>query len=348
MKGKNIKAAVISLTEKGRELSMKLSINSRFMSSERFCFHTHSDPIAADFDDLSKLVYDIFDEFNALIFICACGIAVRTIAPFLRSKDVDPAVIVIDDCGRFVVPVLSGHIGRANALAERIATIIGAQAVITTATDIGGLFSPDSFAVANELLITNLKNAKEVAAAVLNGEKIGFVSDYAYKNIHTDMSTDEECDIGIYVGCENRMPFPVTLKLMPKNLVLGIGCKRGTDLETIEYAVLKSLTDNSISFMRISDIATVDIKANEQGLLNFSEKLRVPLTAYSADELMEVSGDFSSSDFVKSITGTDNVCERSAVKCSGGTIILRKTAINGVTVAVAEKPVILDFERKVL
>ena len=343
-----MKAALISLTEKGRLISKEIAFSSRFMSSERFCFHTHSDIAAEDFNDLGELVSFIFDEFDALIFICACGIAVRATAPNLRSKTTDPAVVVIDDCGKFVIPVLSGHIGRANALAERIAALIDAQPVITTATDIGGLFSPDSFAVANDLLITDLNAAKKIASAVLDGEKIGFVSDYEYKNLHADLSLDMDCDIGIYVGCEYKKPFPITLKLMPRNLVLGIGCKRGTDLETIELAVLEALTHNGISIRRVRDIATIDIKANEQGLIGLCEKLGVPLTAYSADELMEVGGDFSSSDFVKSVTGADNVCERSAVKCSGGALVLRKTASNGVTVAAAEMPVILDFERKLL
>ena len=343
-----MKTAIISLTEKGRKLSLSIALRAKFTSSERFCYHRHSDGTAAEFDSLSELISDIFNEFDALVFICACGIAVRSVAPNLSSKTTDPAVIVIDDCGKYVIPVLSGHIGRANAFAERIAALIGAQAVITTATDIGGLFSPDSFAVANELLITDLKTAKTVASAVLDGQKTGFASDYEYRNLPDDLSADGECDIGIYVGCGSKKPFPVTLKLMPKNIVVGIGCKRGTDCQTIEYAVLKSLLDAGISIRRVRNITSVDLKADERGLLDFSEKLGAELKFYTAEELMETKGDFSSSEFVKSVTGTDNVCERSAVRCSGGKLVLRKTAVDGVTVAAAEIPVILDFERKML
>ena len=138
-----MKAAIISLTENGRKLSELIAEKSNFLSSERFCFKSHSDSSAQSFDSLVGLVADVFNRFDALIFVCACGITVRAIAPHLRSKTTDPAVVVIDDCGKFVIPVLSGHIGGANALAERLSEVIEALAVITTATDTCGHFSPD-------------------------------------------------------------------------------------------------------------------------------------------------------------------------------------------------------------
>ena len=190
--------------------------------------------------------------------------------------------------------------------------------------------------------------AKEIAAAVLDGEKIGFVSGYEYKNMPDELAAGIDCCTGIYVGCDDIKPFPVTLRLVPKNIVLGIGCKRGTECETVERAVHSALETAGIAFERVSSVATIDLKADEAGLHKFCEKYGLELTAYSAQELMEVEGDFSSSDFVRGVTGVDNVCERSAVRCSGGELILRKTACDGVTVAAAEKPVILDFERKVL
>lgn len=342
------KAAVISITEKGRELSLRIAQNAGFMSSERFCFQKHSDSGSRSFGSLAGLVSDIFDSFDALIFVCACGIAVRAAAPHIKSKTTDPAVIVIDDCGRFVIPVLSGHIGGANALAERLAELIGAEAVITTATDTGGLFSPDSFAAANDLIMTDMDAAKAVAAAVLDGEKVGFVSGYEYRNMPDALTSGEDCDIGLCVGAEDIEPFPVTLRLVPRNIVLGIGCKRGTDCQTIEKAVSYALGGAGIGSDRVCGVATIDIKADEPGLAGFCEKYGLELSVCTAEELMSAEGDFTASDFVKSVTGADNVCERSAVKCSGGSLILRKTALGGVTVAAAEKPVILDFERKML
>ncbi len=341
-----MKAAIISLTENGRKLSAAIAEKSDLIESERFCFRTHSDASANSFDNLNSLISGIFNQFESIIFVCACGIAVRAVAPYLRSKVTDPAVIVIDDCGKFVIPILSGHIGGANLLADRLAELIGAKAVVTTATDTGGRFSPDSFAVANDLIICDMKVAKAVAAAVLDGESIGFVSDYEYKNLPAELSVSKECRIGIYVGLQDIKPFPVTLKLVPKNIYLGIGCKRETKCDNIERAVLAVLSSIDIDIERVRNVATIDLKSDEEGLLAFCRKNSITPVFFSAKELSETIGDFTSSDFVRSITGVDNVCERSAVRCSGGKLILRKTAYSGVTVAAAEAPVILDFERK--
>lgn len=343
-----MKAAMISLTENGRMLSALIAEKADFLSSERFCFKGHGDCSAQSFDSLAGLAADVFDRFDALVFVCACGIAVRAVAPHLRSKTTDPAVVVIDDCGRFAIPVLSGHIGGANALAERLAELIGAQAVITTATDTGGHFSPDSFAAANGLIISDMEAAKAVAAAVLDGEKTGLVSDYEYVDLPRDVSAGTDCRTGLYVGSGDVKPFPVTLRLVPRNVVLGIGCRRGTDCGAIESAVVNALKAADIAAERVYAVATIDLKADEAGLLALCEKHGWELCTYTAEELRNVSGDFSTSDFVKSVTGVDNVCERSAVLCSGGKLVLRKTAADGVTVAAAEMPVILDFGRKML
>ena len=342
-----MRAAVISLTESGRALSLRIA-KADFISAERFCLQSHSDFGSRSFNDLGGLVSDIFPKYDALIFVCACGIAVRTIAPHIQSKSTDPAVIVTDEGGRFVIPLLSGHIGGANALAVRLAELLGAQAAVTTATDTGGHFSPDSFAAANGLIITDMNKAKAVAAAVLEGEKIGLVSEYDYVGLPKDITADTDCKTGLYIGSSDKSPFEVTLKLVPKNIVLGIGCKRGTDFSAVDILVRMALHTAGIPMERVSQVATIDIKKNEQGLLEFCQKYGFELRTYTARELMETAGDFSSSMFVKKVTGVDNVCERSAVKCSGGKLILRKKAANGVTVAAAEKPLVLDFERKML
>ena len=343
-----MKAAIISYTENGRLLSEKIAEEADFMTAERFCFYSHTDRSAKSFVGTAKLTEDIFHRYDALIYICASGIAVRAVAPHLRTKMTDPAVIVIDDCGRFVIPVLSGHIGGANVLALLLSELIGAQAVITTATDTGGRFSPDSFAKANGLLISDMQAAKSVAAAVLDGEKVGFVSDYEYSDLPSDITTGKGCRTGIYVGCDNIQPFPVTLKLVPRNIVLGIGCRRGVECEDIELTVRAVLGAARIPLERIERIATVDLKADEKGLLAFCRKHGLEMSVYTAQELMETEGDFTRSHFVRTVTGADNVCERSAVRCSGGRLLLRKTAHDGVTVAAAERPIELDFERKTL
>ena len=341
--------AVISLTERGRILSVRIAAALSAYEVRRFCFQKHTDADAEKYDDLAQLTEQHFPAYDALIFVCACGIAVRMTAPHIRSKAHDPAVITADDRGRFVIPLLSGHLGGANALADLLADAVGAQAVITTATDIGGQFSPDSFAAANQLLIRDLKAAKEIAAAVLNGEKIGLSCAYPYRNLPPELTVTGDAEYGIVIAeTAEYTPYPVTLHLIPKNIAVGIGCKRGTSAQQITEAVRAAFAEHHLSAERICKAASIDLKANEAGLLRFCEDFGITLQTYSAEKLMQIPGAFSHSDFAEQVTGADNICERSAVLCSGGSLILRKTARDGVTVAAAEIPVEIDFERKLL
>lgn len=345
-----MRISIISVTENGKRLSLRLcELFEENHAVNRFCHLKHSDSSAESFDSIYSLTDRLFIISDALIYVCASGIAVRAIARCIRSKASDPAVIVIDDCGKYVIPVLSGHLGGANRLAEIIAAEIGAAAVITTATDIGGLFSPDSFAAANNLIITDLNAAKEVAAAVLDGEKIGFVSDYEYVNMPEQFFSESACRIGICVSTDIYCkPFGITLNLVPKNIVVGIGCKKNTPIELIERRISEIFCGCGLDMERICCVSTIDIKSDENGIVGYCKKNKLMLHTFSANELMSVEGDFEKSEFVLKITGTDNVCERSAVLCSGGEIIIRKNAVDGVTIAAAEKAVYLDFERKIL
>ena len=340
--------AVFSVTENGRQLSLRVrELLGGEHKVSRYCFHKHTDDDSAVFWNMGSMVGRLFERSDAFIFVCACGIAVRAVAPYLGTKADDPAVIVMDDSGKFVIPVLSGHIGGANRLAEILSEGLGSTAVITTATDSGGRFSPDSFAAANELIITDLKAAKEIAAEVLDDEKIGFSSAYQHSGLPSELTEFGVCRTGICVGTNiDEKPFPVTLNLVPRNIVLGIGCKKGISADAINIAVNDVLEKNNIDINRISEVATIDIKKDEEGLCDFCSRFGFKMSTYSAEELMKVTGDFDSSDFVLETTGADNVCERSAVLCSGGKLIVKKFAADGVTVAVAEKTVYLDFERK--
>ena len=220
------------------------------------------------FDSVYELAGRLFDSVDALVFISACGIAVRAVAPQIKSKLTDPAVVVCDEMGRFAVSLLSGHAGGANELTEKIASLIGATSVITTASD---------------------------SHAILDGTE------------------------------------------QPRNLVLGIGCRRGLSAETIERAATIMLWDRKIPLSRVREIATIDIKRDEEGLLGFAGAHKLPLHFYSAEELASAQGEFSSSGRVLQEVGVDNVCERAAALCGeAGRLIMPKTAKDGVTVAVFE------------
>ncbi len=336
-----MRAALISVTERGAELSAIIA-DLGVCECLRFAHESHADALAVPFSSVYEVTAGLWDSYDALIFLCAAGIAVRSIAPHIHQKSHDPAVLVIDERGTFVIPLLSGHIGGANALAEQIAEKIHATAVLTTATDVGRRFSPDSFAVANGLYIEDLSAAKKVAAAVLAGETVGFVSDHPFRNLPPELEESSSGRIGIYIGNRDVKPFEVTLRLIPRDLVVGIGCRKGTSAEQIT-ALMEAA---EIPLQRIWKVATIDRKAHEEGLLKFCREHRLPLVTFTAEELQNVTGKFAASAFVQETVGVDNVCERSAVLCSGGEIIVPKTAQNGVTCAAAKRDISLDFAKR--
>ncbi len=341
--------SLISLTENGRKISEKIAAyKTENIIFKRYTFQKFSDKNSVSFSSLKDLTGELFRNSDALVFICSCGIAVRMTAPHVKSKSTDPAVVAVDEQGKFAVSLLSGHLGGANAVAEKISEIIGCTPVITTASDIGGKFSPDSFAKANGLYFDDFETAKKIASKTVNGEKIGFCSDYKYINRPDEFFDEEIKDIGICISKDiKKNPFDRTLMLIPTNVVIGVGCKRNTDIRMFDDFLNRMLERFCIPIQRICEIHTIDIKRDEKAVAEFSDRYNIPLKFYSAKELMNVPGKFSASEFVLKTTGADNICERSAA-ADGGKITVHKQSENGMTFAAAEKEIILDFERKIL
>ena len=291
-----------------------------------------------------------FEVSDAIIFIGAAAIAVRYIAPFLKSKVSDPAVISIDEKGQFVIPLLSGHIGGANDLAKEIAGKIGAVPVITTATDIHGRFSVDSFAVMNNLHIGSMAAAKEISSAIVDDKRVGLVADVPISNeIPPELDLNGNEDQGIFISYgTSKGPFKRTLKLTPRCHVLGIGCRKGISAESIEALVKETLEKEEISIKSVRAVASIDLKSKEKGLLEFSKRIKIEPVFFSSDELKSLPNiGFTPSERVKAVTGVDNVCERAAFAASkSGKIIIKKTSKEGVTLAVVREPVYLDLMRQ--
>lgn len=344
-----MKIATVSLTENGRKISEKISYTlSQNHICTRYAIEKYIDDDSVAFSDLKRLTADIFDKYDAIVFISACGIAVRMIAPHIVSKITDPAVIVVDEQAKFAVSLLSGHIGGANALTERIAEILNATSVITTATDVGGKFSPDAFAVANNLHIYEMETAKKIAAAIVNDEKIGFYSEYPYENLPCEFFGKHCTSIGICISTDiHKKPFDTTLHLIPKNIVIGVGCKKNTPCDEFSKFISAMLCKHDVPVWRVCEIHSVDIKSDETAIRKFSQDKAIPVKFYTAEQLMSVDGDFEHSDFVMKITGADNICERGAA-IDGGKLIIHKQAENGITFAAAEKNISIDFERKII
>lgn len=276
-----------------------------------------------------------FSADGALVFIGASGIAVRAIAPLVRDKRTDPAVVSVDEQGRFVVPLLSGHVGGANQLARRIAALLGAQPVISTATDLNGRFAVDLWAKQNGVTLEPFSLAKAVSAALLAGQPVGLASDFPLEGpLPAGFSAAGEA-LGLYLtlGGERR-PFQRTLLAIPRIVTLGLGCRRGTPLAALAGAVDRFLAQNHLHPMSVRGAATIDRKREEPGLTALCAQRGWPVAYYTAAQLEAVEGEFTPSAFVQKTVGVDNVCERAAV-LAGGRLLAKKYRESGITVAAA-------------
>ena len=246
--------ALICFSDAGAVLAQRIAellhlensdIHSIAKFAEKYGFTSHKS-VCTDMGDL-------FAENDALIFIGACGIAVRDIAPHLKNKTVDPAVLVLDDQGKFAIPILSGHIGGANALACHLAAQLGAVPVITTATDGNGKFSCDTWAVTHNCAISSMKTAKDISAAILT-EDVPVSSEFALpETLPNGLVAGNTGELGIFIGIHTDSPYTSTLRLIPRIVTLGIGCRRDTPMETI-FSVVKETLENHKTFHQHQNI----------------------------------------------------------------------------------------------
>ena len=326
---------IIAFTKAGCALAKKLAEGLGLGSGSVCGPARFADELGIDaYGSLDAWTQAHFTTDDALIFVGASGIAVRAIAPHVRDKFSDPAVVSVDEAGRFVVPLLSGHVGGANELAREVAAITGGQAAVSTATDVNGLFAVDEWAARHGFAILERSIAKEISAALLDGRPVGFKSDFELDEKPSGV-TEGAADIGFVVSLDDSaMPFPRTLHLVPRVATVGVGCRKGTDPSALEQAVADALAEANVSAKAVTAIASIDVKKDELAILELASKMGWSPVFYTADELAAVPGEFSSSDFVKRTVGVDNVCERAAC-ASGGELVLGKQAGGGITVAIA-------------
>lgn len=293
-------------------------------------------------------------QCDAIIFVGATGIAVRAIAPFICGKAVDPAVLVIDEAGRYVISLLSGHLGGANALARTAASLIEAEPIITTATDAESAFAVDTFAKENGFLLTDLRKAKEVSAKVLRGEKLRIYSDIPMERLvqrparhEAELVSAQDIDrADIVISYRTHILKPaekssqaIGLRLIAKRVHVGLGARKGVTQAEVAAAVATCLGDAGIDPRAVVALASIDLKKQEAGILAYSYESGVPFVTYTAEELRTVEGAFAGSSFVQSVTGVANVCERAAAFAAGRSghaeVLVHKTIHGNVTTAVA-------------
>lgn len=332
---------ILAFTDTGRALAGKVEAALTSESSAE-----PVDLFRGDRGTAREFIEEHFREYDRFLFIGAAGICVRLIAPYIQKKDRDPAVVVMDELGQFVIPVLSGHIGGGNRFARELAELTGAQPVITTATDLHGKFAADVWAAEGGCRVLNTDAIRYVSGAVLRGDRIGlwrgsFPLEGELPPELADVRTEEdaeryECGVSVSLSGEPE-PFAHTMKVVPRIVTLGIGCRRSTPEQSLEHFVERFLAEHHIHLCAVRQIATIELKKEEAALVAFCRRHDVPLRIFSARELMETEGAFHHSDFVEKITGADNICERSCVRAAEGRLLIPRTAENGITMAAAVK-----------
>ena len=248
---------------------------------------------------------------------------------------------MLDEGGQFAIPLLSGHLGGANELAQRLAAVCHAVPVITTATDGRGVFAVDEWAKRQNCAVAEPERIRCVSGALLAGQSVCYAADWAVSGTPP---------AGVEPAAADRADFALTLTptgealhLIPRIAVLGVGCKRGTTTEKLETAFAAFCAEHHFAPQGIVRAASIDLKKDEPGLAAFCRAHGWEMDFYTAAALRTAKGRFTSSGFVQSITGVDNVCERAAVLAADGVLFIPKWARDGVTLAVALAPFAPDW-----
>ncbi|MGD0884597.1 MAG: precorrin-3B C(17)-methyltransferase [Thermodesulfovibrionales bacterium] len=319
--------------------------------------------IAARYPDIQIMrfkadkVPEFWDTQRNFIFVMAAGIVVRTIAPLLKNKKTDPAVLVLDDKGQSVISLLSGHLGGANEMAKEIANYLGGRAVITTASDGNHLPSIDLWARDNGLVVEQWELLPQIGTRLIDDGSVTVYTDVGIELPKEFLKVSDARSADILITnkkdlgqprsaslpgegvqrCAETLTGKGPLYLRPKNLIVGIGCNSKTSADEIEEAVRKTLDEHALALDSIHSVATIDVKADEEGLVGFARKYHLEITAFTPEELNSVEGLVRSEAAFKA-TGANGVAEPASLLSSGDTTLLvRKQRIGNVTVAVSEK-----------
>lgn len=334
-----MKIAILSVSAKGQNLALKL----------KELLDKDSTIIKTDLyhKNVKKYIKMAFYEYDAVIAIMASGILIRSIAPIIESKVTDPAVINIDDNGKFVISTLSGHLGGANKLANKIAGLIDATPVITTSTDVNRKLGIDVLAQDLYLSIDDAGEILPFNKAILDGEEITFTVnpdenfDYFFEylnNVTLEINVSIKFSSKVSSGEILAKYDDHEIILTERKVVVGIGCRRGKSCEEIYTGFKNSIDELKIHKSRVNCLSSAEIKKDEKGILNLASALNLDVNFVDMDRLkLFESPDIQKSEFVKSKFGINGVCEPSALITAGfdSELIYKKTSYDGVTISVA-------------
>ncbi len=320
------KVAILAVTKKAGELGRRIctKLDADIYTLSKYSIDTDI-PMK---DGFKSCVKDAFYNYDTLIFIMASGIVVRSIAPLLKGKDVDPGVVVVDEEGDFVTSLISGHLGGANEAAKCIASITGGVPVVTTASDVSGSIAVDTIAMKLRCKLRSLEEAKRVTSLIVAGERV---------ELRVPQNIDSNNPSGMVV-VSNKRTIEIS-QIIPRNIVVGIGCRRDTHLERIERILEEQLIKYNIHDESIRLLATIDIKANETGIIELGKKIKRDLIIIDREKIKEVEDRFITSDFVRKTIGVGAVSAPCAYIASGreGHFIVEKHMEDGVTISLYEE-----------
>ncbi len=350
--------AIIAVTLNGMKAAERirasLENHCAIYTLEKYCTDdTDYKPLK---NGLKESMKNIFSSYKSIIMIMACGIAVRAIGPYLDSKLTDPAIVVLDEMGRNIISLISGHIGGANELAIKVAKITGGNPIITTASDNQKVISVDILAKKFNLALTDYEKAKVITSDIVNGRNVGLISDVKIKSeigegvTLTAWENIKKNDFVslIYIGNKNieekELPF---VKLITKNLVMGIGCRKDTKGVDILDFVKSTLDEYKLSIEAIHSVCTITLKSEEKGIADLCQYLGVPLKIIEDQAIKAIEGNFPCSDFVRKTVGFGCVCEPCGFLGSkSGKQRIPKTSYKGITLSVYEEDLTLEVSNE--
>lgn len=342
--------SIICPSPKGKDIAFRLqkSLNANLyikdkkenIYDEYYKINTEIYVYSDDFR-LSEVSRKAFENSDKIVFISSTGIAVRAIGNLIKSKDKDPGVVVVDLAGKYAISLLSGHLGGGNELAHEISRLLDCEPIITTATDNMNIAAPDILAKKYGLVIDDLKSAKYIASLLVDGKEVGIKDDYntvditkGYKSL--DRLQEDSIWITDSLNYEDESLDPSKiLKLIKKDIVLGIGCRRHTPYEKILTFVEEVMKKYNYDLRAVSKIVSVEVKKNEKGIIKLSEKINCSFQTFTREEIKKVQDKYEKSEFVFKTLGIYSVCEPS-VDLGGADVIISKIKHEGMTLAIGK------------
>ncbi len=325
-----MKIAIWSVTRGAGKVALK--IKKQITNCDAYTLSKFELEDTIQIESFNDTLISKFNSYDAHIFIMATGIVVRKIASLIKSKDVDPAIIVIDEKERFIISLLSGHLGGANELTSILANKLNLLPVITTSSDITGKIAVDTLSQKMNCEMENLEKAKKITSLIVDNKKVEVMLP---NNVTVNSNNKNTSGVVIVSNKENIE----VMRLYPKNIILGIGCKRNTSMTDILKAIYLVMNKHNLCYKSIKSIATVDVKADEKGLIDASKFLKKELVIIDRNEIKKVETMFKGSEFVKKQIGVTCVSEPCAYLASSkqGEFLEMKFIYNGITISIYEE-----------